>query len=255
MEEDDIRTLVRRAVQRSLVLEGNASESVTRRYGSSGRKLVTEADLEEVASGSRVEVPVGALVTPLARDLARDRGIQLVPEAVQHGSRAALGEPSAVPSTASAAPDRTVALAADHGGFELKEKIKAYLHELGYGVLDCGTSSSDSVDYPDFAYAAARLVSEGRATRGIVIDGAGIGSCMAANKVPGIRAALCYDLSTAVNSREHNDANVLTLGGRLIGDVLAREIVKRWLGTPFGGDRHARRVDKIMAIERRYLKQ
>jgi ribose 5-phosphate isomerase B len=147
-----------------------------------------------------------------------------------------------------------VALAADHGGFELKEKLKANLQELGYAVLDCGTSSSESVDYPDFAYAVARLVSEGRATRGIVVDGAGIGSCMAANKVPGIRAALCYDLSTASNSREHNDANVLTLGGRLIGDVLAREIVKTWLSTPFGGDRHARRVDKIMAIERRYLK-
>ena len=120
-------------------------------------------------------------------------------------------------------------------------------------VIDCGTHSTASVDYPDFAYAVAKLVSEGRAWRGIVVDGAGIGSCMAANKVPGVRAAMCYDHATAVNSREHNDANVLTLGGMLLGQNLAREVVKTWLGTDFGGGRHARRVDKIMGIERRFL--
>ena len=129
------------------------------------------------------------------------------------------------------------------------------MQELGYTVLDCGTSSSESVDYPDFAYAVARLVAEGRAARGIMIDGAGIGSCMAANKVPGVRAAMCYDLSTAANSREHNDANLLTMGGGLLGANLARQIVKTWMSTPFGGGRHARRVNKIMAIEHRYLKK
>ncbi|MBM4431039.1 MAG: ribose 5-phosphate isomerase B [Chloroflexi bacterium] len=152
-------------------------------------------------------------------------------------------------------PERTVALGADHGGLALKESLKKLLQELGYAVLDCGTNTTDAVDYPDFAYAVAGLVAEGRATRGIVVDGAGIGSCMAANKVPGIRAAMCYDLSTAVNSREHNDANVLTLGGGLIGANLAQQIVKTWLATDFGGGRHARRVDKIMAIEKRYLKK
>jgi len=111
------------------------------------------------------------------------------------------------------------------------------------------------VDYPDFAYAVAGLVAERRAARGILVDGAGIGSCMAANKVPGIRAAMCYDVSTAANSREHNDANVLTLGAGLIGVNLAQQIVKTWLSTDFGGGRHARRVDKIMAIEKRYLKK
>jgi ribose 5-phosphate isomerase B len=100
----------------------------------------------------------------------------------------------------------------------------------------------------------ARLVSDGRAWRGIIVDGAGIGSCMAANKVPGVRAAMCYDHATAVNSREHNDANVLTLGGMLLGANLARQVVKVWLETDFGGGRHARRVDKIMAIERRFLR-
>jgi ribose 5-phosphate isomerase B len=111
------------------------------------------------------------------------------------------------------------------------------------------------VDYPDFAFAVARQVADRTAFRGIVIDGAGIGSCMAANKVPGIRAAMCYDQSTAVNSREHNDANVLTLGAGLIGHNLARQIVKTWLTTDFGGGRHTRRIDKIMEIERRYLKE
>jgi ribose 5-phosphate isomerase B len=137
----------------------------------------------------------------------------------------------------------------------MKEDLKKYLQELGYTVLDCGTNSTQSVDYPDFAYAVARLVTEGRAARGIMVDGAGIGSCMAANKVPGIRAAMCYDISTALNSREHNDANVLTLGGGLIGANLARQIVKTWLTTDFGGGRHAGRVNKIMAIEKRYLKK
>jgi ribose 5-phosphate isomerase B len=136
----------------------------------------------------------------------------------------------------------------------MKEDLKKYLQELGYSVLDCGTSSTQSADYPDFAYAVSKLVAEGRASRGIMVDGAGIGSCMAANKVPGVRAAMCYDLSTAANSREHNDANVLTLGGGLLGLNLARQIVKTWLSTEFGGGRHAARVNKIMAIEKRYLK-
>ena len=158
------------------------------------------------------------------------------------------------PADCASSTSRTVAIGADHGGFQLKGILIDYLKELGHKVIDCGTDSSDSVDYPDFAYAVARLVSEGKAWRGIMVDGAGIGSCMAANKVPGVRAAMCYDVSTAVNSREHNDANVLTLGGRLIGSNLAKEIVKTWLATDFGGDRHARRVDKIMEIEKRFLR-
>ena len=128
------------------------------------------------------------------------------------------------------------------------------LLETEYTLIDCGTHSADSVDYPDYAYAVARLVADGRAWRGIIIDGAGIGSCMAANKVPGARAAMCYDQATAVNSREHNNANVLTLGAGLIGPNLARQIVTAWLNTEFGGGRHARRVAKIEAIEKRFVK-
>ena len=124
---------------------------------------------------------------------------------------------------------------------------------MGFKVVDCGTNTSDPVDYPDIALAVAQQVAQGAAWRGVVIDGAGIGSCMAANKVPGVRAALCYDYATAVNSREHNDANVLTLGAGLIGVNLAKQVFKTWLTTEFGGDRHARRVDKIMEIEKKFL--
>ncbi len=147
-----------------------------------------------------------------------------------------------------------VAMGADHGGFPMKEDLKKYLQELGYSVTDCGTNSTSSVDYPDFALAVAQLVSQGKAWRGIVIDGAGIGSCMVANKVPGVRAAMCYDYATAVNSREHNNANVLTLGAGLIGPNLARQIAQVWLATNFGGGRHALRVEKIDAVEKQYLK-
>jgi ribose 5-phosphate isomerase B len=147
-----------------------------------------------------------------------------------------------------------IALGADHGGFPLKERIGFRLREAGYDVLDCGTDSHEAVDYPDFAHAVAREVASGACRYGIVVDGAGIGSAMVANKVPGVRAALCYDLSTARNSREHNHANVLTLGAGLIGETLAWQIVEEWLSVEWGGDRHARRVAKIDDIERQYSK-
>lgn len=149
---------------------------------------------------------------------------------------------------------RTVAIGTDHGGVDLKAILKQQLVDLGYEVIDCGTHTTDSVDYPDIAQQVAELVAQGQAWRGVIIDGAGIGSCMAANKVPGVRAALCYDYATAVNSREHNNANVLTLGAGLIGINLAQQILKTWLSTEFGGGRHARRVDKISAIEASYTK-
>ena len=133
----------------------------------------------------------------------------------------------------------------------MKENLKPFLQKQGYQIDDCGTHSSESVDYPDFAYAVAIKVSSGEAWRGIIIDGAGIGSCMAANKVRGVRAAMCYDHATALNSREHNNANVLTLGAGMIDNAHARQIVLTWLNTKFGGGRHARRVDKIMDIEKK----
>lgn len=163
------------------------------------------------------------------------------------------------PAVQAAAPKaapagRAVAIGADHGGFELKEILKKDLSEMGYEIIDVGTTGKDAVDYPDFAHDVARLVASGKAWRGVMIDGAGIGSCMVANKVPGVRAAMAYDYSSAVNSREHNDANLLTLGAGLIGVNLAKQILKVWLATDFGGGRHQKRVDKIIAVEKQYGK-
>jgi ribose 5-phosphate isomerase B len=150
--------------------------------------------------------------------------------------------------------DRVVAIGADHGGFDLKEDLRAYVAQLGFDVRDMGAYNKSPVDYPEFAHAVAKLVSTGKAWRGVMIDGAGIGSCIVANKVPGVRAGMAYDISTANNSREHNDTNLLTLGAGLIGVNLARQIVKTWLETEFGGGRHAPRVEKITAVEKLYLK-
>jgi ribose 5-phosphate isomerase B len=149
---------------------------------------------------------------------------------------------------------KVISIGADHGGFELKEALKPELNALGFDINDVGTNSKEAVDYPDFAHAVAQLVGSGKAWRGIMIDGAGIGSCIVANKVPGVRAGMAYDYSSAVNSREHNDTNVLTLGAGLIGVNLARQIVKTWLTTEFAGGRHTPRIDKIKSVEQSYLK-
>ena len=149
---------------------------------------------------------------------------------------------------------KTIAVGADHGGFKMKEMLKAYLSAEGYEVVDCGTNSTQSVDYPDFALSVAEKVSRKEVCCGIIIDGAGIGSCMAANKVPGVRAAMCYNIATAINSREHNHANVLTLGAGFHGDNEAKLIVNTWLATKLGDGRHAKRVEKITAIEKKYSK-
>lgn len=143
-----------------------------------------------------------------------------------------------------------IALGADHAGFPLKEALKDWLTAEGHGVLDLGTHSPDSVDYPDYAARVAESIRTGRAERGVLICGTGIGMAMAANKVDGIRAAVCGDPETARLSREHNDANVLALGGRTIEGARAVDILRVWLATPFLGGRHARRLQKLVAIER-----
>jgi ribose 5-phosphate isomerase B len=242
IDEEKIREMVRRVVHRAV--------GVTPPSSTTHRGLVTEPDLLNAPPGEAFVVPDGALVTPLARQVAMERGVSLVEGDPSSGSPQAL---TRQPVTG-AAGVKAVAFGADHGGYELKEMLKGHAGELGYAILDCGTDSTESVDYPDFALAVAQLVASGRAWRGILVDGAGIGSCMAANKVPGVRAALCYDEATAVNSRAHNDANVLTLGAGMIGPALGRQIVTTWLKTPAGGDRHAKRVGKIMDIERRFLR-
>lgn len=203
----------------------------------SPRVVIDETVVNAVEEGGTLEIPPGALVTPLAQSNALMRRIKLVTASDVYTHM----------------EGDTVAIGADHGGFAMKEMLKGEL-QAKYTVIDCGTYSTESVDYPDFALAVAEQVASGRAWRGIMIDGAGIGSCMVANKVPGVRAALCYDYASAVNSREHNDANVLTLGAGLIGNALAKQIAETWLKTPFGGGRHGKRIDKIIAVEQKYGK-
>src|SRR5579859_1433979 len=206
------------------------------------KRVLTGSDIEALPSGGELVVPQGTIITDRACEIAAERGIVIHTD----GTAADLGAGHA---TKSATP-RLVAIGADHGGFELKEILKRHLVDWGYEVRDFGTDSSKAVDYPDFALAVAQAVAQGEAWRGIMVDSIGIGSAMAANKVRGVRAALCYDRATAQSSREHNDANVLTLGGRLLRPDEAREIMRVWLDTKFAGGRHQGRVDKIAAIEK-----
>lgn len=147
-----------------------------------------------------------------------------------------------------------VAIAADHGGWHLKEILKPFLKDLGYKYTDFGTSSEEAVDYPDFALVLAEAVRAGKYKKGILICGTGLGMSMSANKVPNIRAALCNDVFTAKMSREHNDANILTIGGRVVKEELAKEIAKVWLQTKFSNaSRHKQRIKKIKEIESKYM--
>ncbi len=146
-----------------------------------------------------------------------------------------------------------VAIGSDHAGFELKEIISSMVKNMGYELIDMGTGSSCSVDYPDYAEAVAKAVSQGSVERGILICGTGIGMSIVANKFKNVRAALCNDLFTAKMSRLHNDANILCIGGRVVGKDLAMEIVNVWFNTPFEGGRHSRRIEKINLIEREVL--
>lgn len=207
-----------------------------------GRELVTLRCLEAVPDGGRFVVPGGATPTPAAREEAWRRRIELV-----EGHTAAVGQRAQTPGRA-----LRVAVASDHGGFSMKTEVLKWIDELGHTAFDLGCKDESAVDYPDFAHAVAEAVTHGRCDLGVVVDGAGIGSAMAANKVPGVRAALCYDEQTARNAREHNYANVLTLGGRMQSAERLRAIVEAFLATPEGAARHGRRVDKITDIERRY---
>ncbi len=204
----------------------------------SAKSLITELDLRGLDDGARVRVAQNAKFTPLAQDIIKERSLELIVKVDR-------GEPIKA---------RSVAIGADHGGFSAKEQLKTWLETLGLAVIDLGTHSTDAVDYPDLAHAVASAVNDRRADVGIVIDGAGIGSAMAANKVPGVRAAACYNAALARNAREHNGANVLSLGSgqNTIDDM--RSIVEAFLTTELTEDRHRRRVEKIGSIQQRYSK-
>ncbi len=203
------------------------------------RTVITERD---VPSTGELRVAVGTIFTPSARDLAAARGVRII-------------ELPAEQLNGCSPPEKTVALGADHGGYRMKEHLKPLFRELGLEVRDVGVYDESPADYPDIAVAVAELITAGKAVRGVIVDGAGIGSAMAANKVPGIRAALCYDRASARNSREHNDANVLTLGGRLLTETQAEDVLRTWLATPFAGGRHAARLRKISDIEQKYFRR
>jgi ribose 5-phosphate isomerase B len=254
---DRIRALVRDVLDKAIPEEresGHGSTSTSSRFidiapnpsltsagatavrDESSKTVITEDDVRDLANASVLRIAEGARLTPLAADIVREKNIEIVRRASRRGSKAS----------------RLIALGADHGGFKMKEELKTFLKGLGHQVHDFGTNSEDPVDYPDLAYAVARSVAEGAADLGIVIDGSGVGSAITANKVPGVRAAACYSVAVARNSREHNDANVLSLGSKTISSTEMREIVQAWLGTELTEDRHRKRVAKIGAIERQY---
>lgn len=216
------------------------------------RRVVTERELRELAAKgvSRLSLPLDAIVTPLARDTAAQLNIALVPgEDPAHSTSLPGAHPAA---TGIASGHGVVAVGADHGGFELKTQLKEFVGNLGFSVEDVGTSNTEPCDYPDFAFAVGRLVASGRASFGIMVDSVGIGSGIVANKIPGIRAACCTNEVMARSAREHNNANVLTLGSRVIGPDVARAIVREFLSSAFAGGRHEGRVKKITDIDTRY---
>jgi len=245
---DRIRALVRDVLEKTAPAESTATRfvdqipappegqnaGVTR--DESSKNVITEDDVRGLDEGAVLRIGQDARLTPLAADIVKERKIEIVRRASRRGSK----------------HGKLVAVGADHGGFRMKEELKGLLAQLGHKVQDFGTNSEDAVDYPDFAHAVARAVANGTADVGIIIDGAGVGSAMTANKVPGVRAAACYSVAVARNSREHNDANVLTLGSKTISSAEMREIATAWLNTEITEDRHRKRVAKIDAIQRQY---
>ena len=202
----------------------------------SSRTLITEDDLRGLESGSRLRVAENVKFTSLAQDIVNERNIELIRKASRQNTTKV----------------RTVAVGADHGGFKMKEQLKVYLTDLGLNVRDFGTNSEDAVDYPDYAHAVAKSVSGKQVDIGIIIDGAGIGSAMTANKVPNVRAAACYSTALAKNSREHNGANVLTLGSGQNTFEEITQIVDTFVTTEISEERHKKRVVKIDNIEKQY---
>lgn len=215
---------------------GEPAQQATKTHDESSKRVITEDDVRDLETGAVLRIAESARLTPLAADIISEKKIEIVRRLPRKGS----------------AGSRLVAVGSDHGGFQMKEELKRLLDGLGHRVQDFGTHSEEAVDYPDVAHAVARAVADGTSDVGIIVDGAGVGSAMTANKVPGVRAAACYSVAVARNSREHNDANVLTLGSKTISVGEMREIVTTWLSTEITEDRHRKRVAKIDAIQRQY---
>ena len=207
--------------------------------------IITEADARALDTGATVELAKGGHVTPLAKDTLAARRVTVIP--------AGAGDPSLPADLAPASDIRRVAIGNDHTGISLKQALVSHLRGRGIAVTDVGTNTTDAVDYPDIAAAVATAVARNEADAGIVIDGAGIGSAIAANKVRGIRAVMCPDATIARYSREHNGANVITLGSTLLaGPAAAIGILDMWMGTPMREARYIRRLLKIRRLEERF---
>jgi ribose 5-phosphate isomerase B len=204
----------------------------------SSKTLLTEDDLRGLEPGSRIRVAENVRFTPLAADIIADLKLELIRKQPRKSTTKV----------------RSVAIGADHGGFKMKEQLKGFLTDFGLQVRDFGTDSEDAVDYPDLAHAVAKSVSGRQVDIGIIIDGAGIGSAMTANKVPNVRAAACYSTALAKNSREHNGANVLTLGAGQNSFDEVKAIVEAFISTDISEERHKKRVGKIDNIEKQYRK-
>ena len=197
------------------------------------KRVITAQD---VPAAGELRVPIGTIVTSTAWEVAASRGVRIVELPEEQLS-------------ALAPPNLTIAIGSDHGGFRLKETLKIFIEAQGLSIRDVGVAEEKPADYPDIAHMVANLVAAGTATRGVIIDGAGIGSCMAANKVAGVRAAMCVTPTLARYAREHNGANVLTLGATLLSTDAALAIVDTWLQTPMTEPRYIRRLAKIHRLE------
>jgi len=205
------------------------------------KKVVVEADVRKAARDTKyILIDDRTVITPAAADLAKEKGV-VFEKVKQTDAESLLMEQGA-----NLAPVRTIAIGSDHGGFAMKKELIPYIEMLGYKVHDLGPANDQACDYPDYAFKVAEMVSNGKVDRGIMIDSVGIGSAMAANRVKGILAAKCNNAFEARSSREHNYANYLTFGAKIIGSEIAKEIVKVFLETPGGALRHQKRIEKIL---------
>ncbi|MEJ2052778.1 MAG: ribose 5-phosphate isomerase B [Calditrichaceae bacterium] len=205
------------------------------------KNIIVEADVRKAARDTNILL-IGdrTVITPAARDLAKEKGVKF--------EKSAQSDPGTLflEQGPNQSPVKTIALASDHGGFAMKQELKTYIEKLGYQVHDLGPANDKACDYPDYAFKVAEMVSAGKTDRGIMIDSVGIGSAMAANRVKGVLAAKCNNAFEARSSREHNYANYLTFGAKIIGIEIAKEIVKVFLETHGGAIRHQKRIEKIL---------
>jgi ribose 5-phosphate isomerase B len=227
------------------------------------KSIITERDVLNAAKAGKKTIVAekNAIFTPAALDKARELRITVSDQVSEdQQEKKALPEKKQQESYNSTVISKTnvglnlIVIGSDHGGYQTKEMLKKFLAELGYVTLDVGTDSEEPCDYPDYAYAVARTVAKGEAWRGIMIDATGVASAIVCNKVPGIRATASYNEFVARSSREHNDANVLTIGAKALGAETIKSITKIWLETWFGGGRHKKRVDKITDVEQKFAK-